>query len=262
MRLIIPEKQKPYLMAHRGNQVVCPENTLAAFRRACADGIDILETDVRLSADGRFVLIHDPTVDRTTNGTGEVVGMTAGQLRSLSACCGMPGFEDERIPLLEELLAMVPADLVLALELKSDDFLDPAVVQRLLARLREFNLLDRTIVLSFSFERMQAFRETAPSVPVGWVTCGSALPRPRVDLLGPLWLLLAANPLYPFLAHLAGQLVCPLDPSPDRRIWYYCVLGCDAVLTDNPAATGPILQRYRRLYSLLHSRRCRESERA
>jgi glycerophosphoryl diester phosphodiesterase len=60
-------------MAHRGNRVLCPENTLAAFRQALADGADILETDLHLTADKEFVCIHDATVDRTTNGSGAVV---------------------------------------------------------------------------------------------------------------------------------------------------------------------------------------------
>jgi glycerophosphoryl diester phosphodiesterase len=257
MRLNIPGKAKPYLLAHRGNQVVCPENTLASFRRAFADGIDILETDVRLTADSAFVCIHDSTVDRTTNGTGEVARMTSRQLRSLKADCGKPGFEDARIPLLEEVLAIVPPDVVLGLELKIDDFLKPAIAARLLAELRRFNLVDRTILLSFSFERLLAMREAAPALPIGWITCTRPMPRPRAELQGPLWPLLVMNPLYPFLAHLLGQVVCPLDPEPDRRLWYYCLLGCDAVLTDNPAATRPGLERWRRLYALVHGRGAR-----
>ncbi len=70
--LHIPGKTKPYIMAHRGNRTACPENTLAAFRRAITDGADILETDLHLSADQVFVCIHDPTVDRTTDGSGAV----------------------------------------------------------------------------------------------------------------------------------------------------------------------------------------------
>ena len=66
----LAHKVKPYVMAHRGNRVACPENTLASFRRALADGADLLETDLHLSSDGRLVCIHDATVDRTTNGKG------------------------------------------------------------------------------------------------------------------------------------------------------------------------------------------------
>ena len=69
-------------MAHRGNRVACPENTLAAFRRALDDGADIIETDLHVTADGEFVCIHDATVDRTTDGRGPVAGMTLGHVAS------------------------------------------------------------------------------------------------------------------------------------------------------------------------------------
>ena len=75
-------------MAHRGNRVACPENTLASFRRAVEDGADILETDLYLSSDGAFVCIHDPTLDRTTDGKGPVEDRTLAELKALSASCG------------------------------------------------------------------------------------------------------------------------------------------------------------------------------
>ena len=67
--LDIAGKPKPYVMAHRGNRVACPENTLAAFQRALDEGADILETDLHVTADDVFVCIHDATLDRTTNGS-------------------------------------------------------------------------------------------------------------------------------------------------------------------------------------------------
>ena len=91
--LAIPGKPKPYLLAHRGNRVRCPENTLAAFRQALADGADALETDLHLTADGVFVCIHDALVDRTTDGRGPVAGMTLAELRTLSASYGRPEFQ-------------------------------------------------------------------------------------------------------------------------------------------------------------------------
>jgi len=97
-------------MAHRGNRVACPENTLAAFRRALDDGADIIETDLHVTADGEFVCIHDATVNRTTDGRGPVAGMTLAQLKALSALCGRQEFEQERIPTLAELAALLPPE--------------------------------------------------------------------------------------------------------------------------------------------------------
>lgn len=241
--LAIPGKPQPYLLAHRGNRVRCPENTLAAFRQALADGADALETDLHLTADGVFVCIHDATVERTTDGSGPVAGMTLAELRQLSASYGRPEFQAERVPTLAELASLLPADVALALELKTDRFLEPAICQRLVDELAAAGVLERTVVLSFSLARVQAVQAAAPDLPIGWITLSRPWPVKGVQLLGPLWPLLLINPLYPLLAHRRGQLVAPLDPLPDRRLWLYKLLRCDAVLSDDPASTLAALGR-------------------
>jgi glycerophosphoryl diester phosphodiesterase len=235
--LLLPDRSKPYLMAHRGNKVVCPENTLAAFRQAVADGADIIETDLHLTADGVFVCIHDATVDRTTDGTGPVAGMALAELKGLSAAYGRAEFEAERVPTLSELAGLLPADVALALELKTDRFLEPQVCQQLGAELDRLGVRDRTVVLSFSLTRVQAVQTASPDIPSGWITMSRPWPLRDTQLLGPLWLLLLLNPFYVWLAHRRGQLVCPLDPAPDKRLRLYHWLGCDAVLSDDPGQT-------------------------
>ncbi len=224
-------------MAHRGNQVACPENTLASFRRALEDGADILETDLHLSCDGVFVCIHDGTLERTTDGRGPVEARTFAELKVLSASCGRPEFSAERIPTLAEVVALLPPDRGLALELKSDRFLDPEVVRRLGEELSTLGVFGRSFVLSFSRARLDATRLGAPGLPSGWITLKEPRPARGVELLGPYWPLLLANPFYVALAHRRGQAVAPLDPDPDGRLWLYCLLGCDAVLTNDPAET-------------------------
>ena len=237
LSLSLPGREKPYVMAHRGNRVACPENTLASFRRAIEDGADVLETDLWLSSDGAFVCIHDPTLDRTTDGSGPVEALSLAGLKALSASCGRPAFAAERIPTLAELAALLPADRGLALELKSDRFLDPEVGRRLGEELAALGVLGRSVVLSFSRARLDATRRGAPGLPSGWITLKESRPAPGVELLGPWWPLLLVNPLYVALAHRRGQAVAPLDPSPDGRLRLYRLLGCDAVLTDDPEAT-------------------------
>ena len=161
-QLSIPGRPKPYVMAHRGNSAACPENTLAAFRRALADGADIIETDLHLTADGVFVCIHDGDVDRTTDGHGPVAAMTLAQVKTLSASYGRPEFAAERVPALAELCAILPADVVLALELKTDRFLEPDVCRKLADELAAAGVLDRTVVLSFSLARVEAVAAAAP----------------------------------------------------------------------------------------------------
>lgn len=236
-QLVLPGRPKPYVMAHRGNQVACPENTLAAFRRALADGADIIETDLHVTADGVFVCIHDGTVDRTTDGTGAVAEMTLAQIKALSASYGRPEFAAERVPTLAELCEIVPGNVALALELKADRFLEPDVCRRLADELTQYSVRARSVVLSFHLPRVHAVRAVAPDIPTGFITVTNPWPPPDAELLGPFWPLLLINPLYVALGHRRGQLVAPLDPTPDRRLWLYRLLRCDAVLTNDPAAT-------------------------
>jgi glycerophosphoryl diester phosphodiesterase len=233
----LPGRTKPFIMAHRGNNVRCPENTLSAFRQALADGADILETDLHQTADGRFVCIHDPTVDRTTDGSGYVAEMRLEEIKRLSAGKGQPAYRDECIPTLEELALITPPNIALALELKSDIFLESSVTLHLVRELDQWNIRDRTIVISFSMQRLLALRRVAPDLPLGRITMFDPLPRSGTELLGPLWPMLFINPFLVRLAHRKGQLVCPLDPFPDKRLRVYRLLQCDALLANDPATT-------------------------
>lgn len=243
MTLSLPSRTKPYVMAHRGNRVACPENTLAAFRRAFAEGADVLETDLHLTRDGVFVCIHDPTVDRTTDGRGAVAEMTLSEVKRLSASYGRPEFASERVPALAEAAALLPPDRALALELKTDRFLEPAVCRQLADELSALGVRGRVVVLSFKAARVRAVHAVAPDIPAGYITASNPLPLSDAALFGPFWPLLLVNPFYCLLAHARGRLVCPLDSTPDARLWLYRLLGCDAVLTDDPAATLKALGR-------------------
>jgi glycerophosphoryl diester phosphodiesterase len=230
-------------MAHRGNRVDCPENTLAAFRQAFADGADLLETDLHLSRDGVFMCIHDETLERTTNGHGKVAKKTLAELKQLSASYGRPEFAAERIPTLAETAAILPTDAALALELKTDRFLQEEICQQLVDELTRLGIRDRVVVISFNAERVQAVQRAAPDIAAGFITLSRPWPVKDVQLLGPFWPLLILNPLYPLLARRRGQVVCPLDPTPDSRLWWYRLLRVDALLTDNPRKTIQLLRR-------------------
>ena len=112
-----------WVIAHRGAAAEAPENTLAAIEAAVKMGCDVVEVDVRLSRDGRAVLMHDGTVDRTTNGRGRVEGLTWAQLRELDAGVGFStAFRGTRIPQLQEAIDVVRARAKLYLDLKVTDF--------------------------------------------------------------------------------------------------------------------------------------------
>lgn len=241
MNLDLPTTARPYVMAHRGNLVACPENTLAAFRRAVADGTDLIETDVHVTADGHIVCIHDATVDRTTDGSGAVRDLTLDEIKRLSASYGRAAFAAERVPTLAEFFAVLPDGMPAALELKTDDFLDPVHARRLVDEIVAAGRAETTVLLSFHDERVRyvagVARQAGIDLPTGFITYKRVVPKPGVELLGPVWPILLINPLYVWLAHRRGQPVCPLDPTPDGRLWLYRLLGCDAILTNDPAAT-------------------------
>jgi glycerophosphoryl diester phosphodiesterase len=115
-----PQQKFPVLViAHRGASGECPENTLAAFQRAMDLGADMLECDVQCSRDGTVVVMHDARVDRTTNGHGWVRCLTWRELKQLDAG-GWFGeaFRGERLPTLEELLALTAGKELLNIEIK------------------------------------------------------------------------------------------------------------------------------------------------
>jgi glycerophosphoryl diester phosphodiesterase len=237
LNLTLPGRPKPYVMAHRGNSVACPENTLAAFRHAIDDGADIVETDVHVTADGEFVCIHDETVDRTTDGVGKVIDLTLAVIKALSADYGFHAYVGERVPTLAEAIAVIPHDRALAIEIKPEVKLDAATCSRLVEVLDQCGIRARTIMLSFTLEHLKTVSRVAPDIPTGYITLTRPVPHPDVNLMGPLWPLLLLNPLYVKMAHRRGQGICPLDPKPDSRLWLYRALRCDAVLTNNPAKT-------------------------
>jgi len=126
----LPRRDAPTLVcAHRGNSGPCPENTLAAFRSALALGVEMIEFDVAHTRDGRLVLLHDATVDRTTNGSGPVQEMTFERLRGLDAGDG------ERVPTLDEALALIPAEVILNVHVKPHSADPTRLVQEVATRL-------------------------------------------------------------------------------------------------------------------------------
>jgi len=189
--------------------------------------------------------MHDETVNRTTDGSGRVIDMTLGELRRLSASGGREEFRAERIPTFQEFCEAVPSEIHLAAELKADEFRDESVCGRLAAELERLGVRGRTMVLSFDREKLEAFRRVAPDVEAGFLTVARPCPCNTFKLQGPLWPLMLLNPFYVMWAHAQNQLVCPLDPTPDRLLRFYLWMGCDAILSNDPGVTRNRIARLR-----------------
>jgi glycerophosphoryl diester phosphodiesterase len=237
---------RPLVMAHRGASEELPENTLPAFARALEQGADVLETDLRFTRDDVILLMHDATVERTTNGAGAVSEMTLAEVKKLRTRAPLPHAAREGregVPTLEELLQFTRGDVPLALELKDDRFLHPRDAQCLIDLLGKYDALDTTVLVSFSLARMQTFRPLSRQLPIGMITLSNPLPLFPTEFLGPFFPLLFANPLYVWWARRLGKIVCPLDPAPEPRLGYYGRLGVAVVMTNHPGVTTRALER-------------------
>lgn len=147
-----------YVAAHRGWSSAYPENTMEAFRSAIALGVDQIETDVRITRDGELVLIHDKTVDRTTDGTGLVCEMTLAQLRALDAgkVLGMEG-QGYRIPTLSEFMELVKDHPALTVDFELKEYPEAGheavayeVCDRVLRLIDAYGMTDRCVINTFS----------------------------------------------------------------------------------------------------------------
>ncbi|MBB0244348.1 glycerophosphodiester phosphodiesterase [Streptomyces alkaliphilus] len=150
-------------IGHRGLMGVEPENTLRSFRRARTEGVSVIELDLHLSRDGHPVVMHDATVDRTTDGTGRVADLDLTELRALDAGAG------ERIPLFTEVAEEV--DLPIQAEIK-----DPAAARVLAGIITERSLHDRVRVISFHDEALRTIRALLPDIAIAAVA-GRSTPR-------------------------------------------------------------------------------------
>lgn len=150
---------KILVLAHRGGPV--PDGTIAAAERSIALGVEILEMDVRLTKDGHAVILHDPTVDRTTDGKGPVVGMTLAELKQLDAGVkyGVPG---ERVPTVAELLGAVRGRAWVTLELKV-----AAAADRSVDAIRATDAFAWTAVRSPNLDLLAALRKAEPRLLTG-----------------------------------------------------------------------------------------------
>lgn len=233
----------PLVIAHRGVPVAAPENSLASFALAQAAGADVLETDLRISADDEIMVFHDPTLTRMSDGEGPLFAQTLAQLKQRRLRAPDGSITDERIPTLVELLAATQGEMPLLLELKDWRFTQPRHARRLVEVLDDYGVLAKSAIISFNQPLVDAVRRAAPQIPVGLVTLFNPLPLGSGQLLGPWWPLLYLNPAYVTWAHARGRIVAPLDTTPDRRVDYYLRLGVDAVLADDPAKARTALQR-------------------
>ena len=230
------------IWAHRGARREAPENTLTAFGLAVAQGADGIELDVQLSADGVVVVMHDETVDRTTNGSGPVVGHTLAQLQKLDASAGMAGHLGVQVPTLAETLDLLtPTGLKLNIELKNSEEDYPGLEEQVLAAVAAHDLADRVVISTFNHYSLKKLQALGATSQLGMLyTDPLYKPWRYASRLG----VGAIHPPARFIlgggwvrhAHAAGLAVRPWVVNSERGLARMFRWGVDAVFTDVPAA--------------------------
>lgn len=152
-------------IAHRGASGNAPENTLTAFKKAIEIGVDAVELDLHGTADGEIVAIHDASLDRTTDHRGLVNQATLETIRRADAGGWFaPEFAGEPVPTLTEALACIAEKTIAVLEIK-----DPLIAEAVVAKVRETQTLNLTVIISFHTSVLQTIRSLEPGIPTGWL---------------------------------------------------------------------------------------------
>ena len=150
------------LCAHRGAMATHPENTLPAFQAAIDAGAHMIEFDVQLTKDNELVVIHDLSVDRTTDGSGRVAGLNFAEIRQLDAgSWKSPEFKGERVPTLDEVLEIMPVNIWLNIHLKGEDEAGALVAEKV----REHNRLHQAFLACGAAAAAKA-REVVPGIMI------------------------------------------------------------------------------------------------
>jgi glycerophosphoryl diester phosphodiesterase len=232
--------KKTLIFAHRGYSATHPENTMEAFEAALQVGAEGLEVDVQLTKDLVPVIIHDETVNRTTNGAGWVKDFTFEEIQQLDAGSWFhPSFAKATIPTLTQLLDLIKTTpLLLNIEIKSGLVRYPGIEKIILEHVEQYNLIDRVIISSFNHYSLVDIRKLNSEIETA-ILFMEGLYEPWNYAKG-----IGAQSLHCYLpvavpelivgAAKAGMPVRPFTVNKDAHIKSLIEGGCAAIITDYP----------------------------
>lgn len=225
------EEPRFLCIGHRGARGHAPENTLLAIEKGMRMGVDMIEFDVQ-RCEEQLVVIHDPRLERCTNGEGRVEQVSFDYLRSLDAG------EGQQVPTLDEVLALVAGQTRLNVEIKSAAGTGQRIAARLRDAIAEGWRADQFLVSSFHLPELYEFREAAPGIPVAALVCGVPLDWAACAVeLGAQALNIAAEFADPRLvadAHSHGLAVYAYTVNHPDDIAALRAIGVDGVFSDYP----------------------------
>ena len=248
--MLLNQFTHPIIFGHRGACAHAPENTIASFRLAVEQGADFIELDAKLSKDHQVMVIHDPTVDRTTNGKGKVNELSLAELQVLDAGSHFNSkFAGEKIPTLDEVFKSVGRNIFVNVELtnysSNNDDLIPLVADVVKANRME----ERVLFSSFLPKNLKKIHELIPQAPTA-ILCLSGLS----GLLSRSFLMTGVSPkvIHPYLSDTTAGMV-GREHKRGRRVHVWTVneesdmvnllkIGVDGIFTDDPQKAKKVFQ--------------------
>lgn len=239
---------KPLVIAHRGASKEAPENTLAAFMLGVMQGCNMIELDVHLTKDKRVVVIHDHTLERTTNGVGEIANLNYEDIKSHN--CGgwfSKQYDGEYVPLLEEVLTKVPASVQFNVEIKAAK--TPDMVSCLIDVLNRTNRIKSTVVSSFHYGCLTEIKKQLPEMRIGLLYHHEIADFKKFEVESGVEVF-SLHPHYPLvtqsymkIANAAGKVIYPWTVDEEADLKRLIDLGVAAIITNKPSLLKEILDR-------------------
>ena len=240
---------RPIIFGHRGACAHAPENTIASFRLAVEQDADFVELDAKLSKDKQVMVIHDPSVDRTTNGQGNVNELTLTQLQELDAGSRFDAkFAGEKIPTLDEVFKAVGKDIFINVELTNYSSKNDSLIPLVAEVVKENHMQERVIFSSFLPKNLSEIHRLLPQTPTA-ILCLSGIS----GLLSRSFLCVGVSPtlIHPYLSDTTEALV-RREHKRGRRVHVWTVnetadmefllkIGVDGIFTDDPMKAKKVL---------------------
>ncbi len=241
---------RPTVFAHRGASAHAPENTLASFKLAVQQGAPAIELDVKLTADKEVVVLHDPTLDRTTNGKGALSDFTLAEIKKLDAGTHFSEtFRGEPIPTLAEVFETVGRQVLVNVELTNYATPRDDLVDRVAPLIKKYGMQERVMFSSFHPLNLIRARRLIPEIPLGLLLPEGRAGRILRTFGGEF---IPHEALHPYLDDVNEKLVerthrqghrvnvWTVNRAEDMRRLFR--MGVDGIFTDDPASALMVLQ--------------------
>ncbi len=246
------ELKWPVIFAHRGSSAYTPENTLAAFKLAVEQHAQAIELDAMLSSDGQVVVIHDDTVDRTTNGTGRVSSLTLAELKQLDAGSKFDAsYSLERLPTLAEVFDAFAHQIYIDVELKNYTSPLNDLSDKVISLVKEYRLEKGVLLSSFNMIALLKARSLLPGIQLGLLTfkgLADLTLRSKMVRFSPLFAFhphyLDVSPQMVQTTHKAGARIHTYTVNQPDSLRKLFAMGVDGIFTDDPVLAQQVLSEF------------------